>query len=176
MQTLIRDCLRDTEDEETAALIKRLRPARQRGYLTAVELEEISRWKSPRAIHYIRANTARQIRAATLAALKTRSERKRLESLTSLMGVSIPMASAVLMLLNPKRYGVIDIRVWQLMHKIGAVTKNPRGIGFTFQNWYQFLMIIRYFASKFGVSARMIELSLFLAHKRFQDGTLYDPS
>ena len=58
------------------------------------------------------------------------------------------MASALLMLLNPKRYGVIDIRVWQLLHKIGTVSKNAEGVGFTFKNWYQFLVILRYFAKK----------------------------
>ena len=69
------------------------------------------------------------------------------------------MASAILMFLDPKRYGVIDIRVWQLMHKVGAVTKNYRGTNFTFQNWYQYLMIIRYFAKKFGVSVSWSRLS-----------------
>jgi thermostable 8-oxoguanine DNA glycosylase len=173
LEPLICDYLCDEEFEDTAALIQRLRPARLRGYLTPEELEEICRWKSARALHYIRANTAKQIRVATSAALSTRSEMRRLEALTTLSGVSVPMASAVLMLLDPKRYGVIDIRVWQLMHKVGAVKKNPRGIGFTFQNWYQFLMIIRYFAKKFGVSARLIELTLFLAHKEYQAGRLY---
>lgn len=173
LEPLIRDYWCDEELENTAALIKGLRVARHRGYLTPKELEEVCRWKSPRAIHHIRANTANQIRKATSAALRTSSEKRRLEALTSLNGVSIPMASAVLMLLYPKRYGVIDIRVWQLMHKVGAVTKNPRGIGFTFQNWYQFLMIIRYFARKFGVSARLVERALFSAHKKYQHGRLY---
>ena len=39
------------------------------------------------------------------------SERKRFEALLDLRGVSVSMASALLVLLNPKRYGVIDIRV-----------------------------------------------------------------
>jgi hypothetical protein len=59
------------------------------------------------------------------------------------------------------------------MYKLGAVTNNQRGTGFNFRNWYQFLMIIRYFARRFGVNARFIERSLFLAHKDFQTGRLY---
>jgi hypothetical protein len=173
LEPLIRDHLCHEESEDTAALIERLRPARRRGYLTPKELEEICRWKSARAIHHVKANTAKRIRAATSTALNTRSEMRRLEALTTLSGVSIPMASAVLMLLDPKRYGVIDMRVWQLMYKVGAVKKNPRGTGFTFQNWYQFLMIIRYFARKFGVSARLVERALFLAHKEYQAGRPY---
>ena len=83
------------------------------------------------------------------------------------------MASAILMLLQPRRYGVIDIRVWQLLYAMGAVTKKSSGVGFNFNNWYQFLMIIRYFAKKLGVGARDIERSLFLAHREFQKGPLY---
>ena len=82
-------------------------------------------WKSPRAIHYVRSNSPTSVRAATRKALTTRSERRRLEALVQLQGVSIPMASAILMLLDPKRYGVIDIRVWQLLHEVGAVTTKP---------------------------------------------------
>lgn len=173
LEPLIRHYLPDQESEKATALIKRLRPARRRGYLTPEELEEICRWKSARAIRCIKSNTPQQIRAATSAALRTRSERRRLEALTGLNGVSVPMASAILMLLDPKRYGVIDIRVWQLMYKVGAVTKNPRSVGFTFQNWYQFLMILRHFARKLGVGARLVERTLFRAHKEYQEGRLY---
>lgn len=172
LEPLIRHNLCD-EEEDTAALIQRLRPARRRGYLTPEQLEEICRWKSARAIHHIKANTAEQIHAATSAALRTRSERRRLEALISLKGVSIPMASAVLTLLDPNRYGVIDIRVWQLMHKVGAVTKNERGAGFTFQNWYDFLAVIRLLANTFGVTARRVERTLFHVHEKYQSGRLY---
>ena len=83
------------------------------------------------------------------------------------------MASAILMLLDPKRCGVIDVRVWQLLHATGTVTKNPKGIRFTFANWYQFLMLVRHFSKTFGVTAREVERALFLAHKAHQKGSLY---
>ena len=161
------------EDAETVALIRELRQARVRGYLTRNELEKVCRWKSARAIHLIKSNSIARIRTATRRALATKSERRRIEALMTLDGVSVPMASAILMLLQPRRYGVIDIRVWQLLYAIGAVTKKSSGVGFNFNNWYQFLMIIRYFAKKLGVGARDIERSLFLAHREFQKGTLY---
>ena len=170
---LVRDYLSTEEEESAAALIRGLRPARLRGYLTPSELENVRRWKSPRALQLIRSNTAYRVRSATTRALATKSERERLAALRELRGVSVPMASAILMLLYPKRYGVIDIRVWQLLYKIGTVTKNPRGIGFSFANWYQFLMVIRYFAKEFGVKARDVERTLFVAHKKYQKGQLY---
>ena len=171
---LIKAYLSTQESIDTADKIRKLRPARDRGYLTPSELEVVCRWKSPRALQHIKNNSAFRVRKATKRALTTRSERAKLQALTELNGVSVPMASAMLMLLNPRRYGVIDIRVWQLLHALGAVTKKPRGTGFNFKNWYQFLRIIRYFAKRHGVNARDIERTLFLAHQRYQKGKLYD--
>lgn len=173
LEPLIRKHLSNKEEESTAELVRRLRAARKRSYLTPYELEAVCYWKSPRAIQYIRSNSPARIRARTRSALATRSERRRLEALRQLKGVSVPMASALLMLLNPKRYGVIDIRVWQLLHKVGTVTKNAEGVGFTFKNWYQFLVLLRYFAKKLGVGARDIERTLFIVHKEYQAGRLY---
>ena len=169
---LVRDYLAD-DDAETVALIRELRPARTRGYLTPAELEKVCRWKSPRALQYIRSNSPQSVRGATKRALATRSERQRLDALLELKGVSVPMASAILMLLNPQRYGVIDIRVWQVLYGVGTVTKKPEGVNFTFANWYQFLMVVRYLAKELGVKARDVERALFVAHKDFQKGKLY---
>jgi len=173
LDVLLTRYLSTEEDARTAALICGLRQARVRGYLTRAELEKVSRWKSARAIHLIKNNSVALIRTATGRMLATRSERRRLEILRTLQGVSVPMASAILTLLDPRRYGVFDIHVWQLLHAMGAVRKKPDRIGLDFNNWYQFLMIIRYFAKKLHVGARDIERSLFLAHRAHQTGTLY---
>jgi hypothetical protein len=161
------------EDPGTASLMKRLQVARRRGYLTKSEMEAVCRWKSSRALPLVRSNTPYRIRRATAAALSTRSERRRIEALLTLRGVSFPMASAALTLIDPKRYGVIDIRVWQLLHQVGAVEGNRAGFQFTFAQWSQFLAVIRALASQLGVSARVIERTLFFVHERYQVGTLY---
>jgi hypothetical protein len=173
VKVLLKQHLSAEEDAKTAALIRELRQARLRGYLTREELEKVCRWKSARAIHLIKRNSVARVRTATRLAFATRSERRKLETLTTLDGVSVPMASAILMLLDPRRYGVIDIRVWQLLYAPGEVTKKPSGIGFDFNNWYQFLTKLRYFAKKLRVGARDIERSLFFAHQANQAGTLY---
>jgi hypothetical protein len=173
---LLKQHLSTEEDANTATLIRELRPARARGYLTLEELEKVCRWKSARAIHLINRNSVAHVRTATRRALATRSERRRLEALRTLDGVSVAMASAILTLLDPRRYGVIDIRVWQLLYALGEVTKKSSGVGFNFRNWYQFLMRLRYFAKQLGVGARDIERSLFFAHQANQKGTLYQRS
>ena len=84
------------------------------------------------------------------------------------------MASAILTLVDPKRYGVIDIRVWQLLFAIKSVRKKPKGKDFTFKDWYHYLCKLRYHAKELGVSVRAVERTLFYYHKEIQDGVLYD--
>ena len=175
LELLVREHLSTQEDEGTVLLSRKLRGAKQRGYLTQGELEAVCRWKSARAIRYIRANNHHRVRAATRIALSTRSEERRLEALLQLEGVSVPMASALLTLIDPKRYGVIDIRVWQLLHAVGAVSENRRGVGFSSGNWLQFLAVLRQLSSRLRVTARDVERTLFNVHRVHQEDTLYGP-
>jgi hypothetical protein len=154
LELFVREHLSVSEDAGTALLSQKLQRARRRGYLTSGELEAVCRWKSARAIRYIRANSHHRVRAATQAALATRSESARLLALLQLQGVSVPMASALLTLVDPRRYGVIDIRVWQLLHAVGAVSENRRGVGFSLEQWLQFLAVLRGLSAKLGVTAR----------------------
>ena len=83
------------------------------------------------------------------------------------------MASSVLMLTNPRSYGVIDIRVWELLYAVDGMRTNPRGVAFTFEEWHRYLKILRYFARMYSVKARDIERTLFEVHQHYQEGTLY---
>lgn len=176
LTALLRAHLDPEEDAPTAKLIGELRTAKGRRHLTKGQLERICKWKSARAIQLIRQNTHHSIKDATRAALSGRSERARMNALTGLRGVSIPMASAILMLLRPDRYGVIDIRVWQVLHQIGVVHGNRRGSSFTVRQWLAFLSVIRQSAKKLGVTVRTVERTLFKIHKVYQVGRLYERS
>jgi len=77
-------------------------------------------------------------------------------------------------LIDPERYGVLDIRVWQLLFAIDSVWQNPRGRGFIFSHWHQYLSQLRHHARELGVSARAVELTLFKYHRLIQKGRLYD--
>ncbi len=174
LNALIRACMSEKESELTNTLVRELRPVRQRKFLTKNELIKICKWKSARAIWHIKNNTPAEVRKITGDALTTRNEKKRIELLTLLQGVSVPMASAILMLTNPKRYGVIDIRVWQLLYEMKAVKTNPGGKSFNSEQWCEFLEILRKYAKKYNVTARVIERTLFAAHKDNQKGNLYE--
>jgi len=159
---------------ETRQLIQDLRVVRHRGHLTKGEFLEICRWKSPRAIRHCEKNSPARIRRHSAMALASRNERTRFEALVALDGVGAPTASAILTLINPRRYGVIDIRVWQLLFDFGSVCTKPSGVGFTFDDWRDYLKVLRLHAKQLNISVRAVEYTLFLYHQRIQDGVLYE--
>ena len=161
------------EDPGTAALIHRLRHVKRAGGFTRAEFLAMCRWKSPRALPRCRRNPAPRIRAVSRAVLTTRSERRRMEQLTALRGVGVPMASAILTLLDPRRYGVLDIRVWQLLFALRSVGVNARGRGFTVDQWLGYLRELRRHARACGVTPRALEWTLFCHHRAAQTGRLY---
>ena len=88
--------------------------------------------------------------------------------------MSVPVASAILTLIDPGRYGVLDIRVWQLLFALGAVGWKPGGRGFTARDWLYYLARLRHQARGLGVSVRLVEYTLFRCHRKWQTGRLYD--
>ncbi len=162
------------EDAGTAGLIRRLRHVRRAGSFTRAEFLAMCRWKSPRALPLYRRNRASTVRAVSRAALATRSERRRMERLLTLRGVGVAMASAILTLIEPRRYGVLDIRVWRLLFALRMVGANPRGRSFTVEQWLAYLRELRRHARERGVTPRALEWTLFHRHRALQTGRLYD--
>jgi hypothetical protein len=161
------------EGLDTAKIIQRLKHVRMDGQLSRREFLDVCYWKSPRSVHHCKRNSTESIASISRKVFSTRSEKKRIELLTSLHGVSIPTASAILTLTNPARYGVIDIRVWQVLYRLGSVNQNARGQGFSFEQWYRYLRILSEQARRLRTPVRLIELTLFKFHQRHQRGTLY---
>ena len=161
------------EDPQTSKIIKRLEHVKSDRELSRGEFLDICYWKSPRSIRQCERNSAKAIEKTSQEVFRTRSEKQRLVLLTGLHGVSVPTASAILTLTNPKRYGVIDIRVWQLLYALRSVKRNPRGQGFRFNHWFHYLQILRHYSKKLTVPVRLIELTLFKFHQNHQEGTLY---
>jgi hypothetical protein len=174
LRALLRRELLTEEHDATAALIRRLAHVKGAGRFTRAEFLAMCRWKSPRSRRHYERNTAGTIRRASVAVLAARSERERMSRLIALPGVSVATASAILTLIDPRRYGVLDIRCWQLLFRIRSVAGNERGRAFTVSQWEQYLERLRGHARALGVSARMIEYTLFHCHRKLQRGRLYD--
>jgi len=171
---LLRRELVTEEDAATSALMARVREARRRGFISRGEFLAMCRWKSPRALHHYQRNRARRIREVSRRALAARSERRRMEHLLALDGVSVPVASAILTLLDPRRYGVLDIRAWQMLYAMRGVDANPAGRGFSVAQWIRYLATLREHARRLRVPVRSVEYTLFLWHRKRQRGRLYE--
>jgi len=173
LDALIIRNLSTIEYDKALSALAILKPCKARGYLTKDDLRTVARWKSSRAIRHIEANSPLKIRTLTTKAFATANEESRLKFLDELKGVSIPMASAILMLTDPKRYPVIDIRAWQVLHSMGAVAENVKGTGIRCSQWVKYLKIVRHYAKKHKVKARDIDRTLFQVHAKHQVGRLY---
>lgn len=170
---LIKSELSTDENPKAAILIKELEHVKKNGYLTRDEFLKIAMWKSPRPKKHYLANSEEEIISISKKVLSTDFEKRKIELLDSLKGVRIPTASAVLTLIDPKNYGMIDIRVWNVLYVYEYVRTKSDGKNLNADNWYNALMLFRHYAKKFHVSARNIEQILFLHHKRIQEGNLY---
>src|SRR5207247_853996 len=83
-----------------------------------------------------------------------------------------PATAAILTLIDPRRYGVLDVRAWQLLFGLGSVGRKPAGRGFATRDWLEYLGELRRHARRLGVTARAVEYTLFQCHRRFQKGQL----
>ena len=162
------------EGSKFCSLVQQLRRARTSGYMSKADLIAVCNWKSPRARPLCQKNHSNSVIAVSRAAFSTPNEQTRMRSLVSLHGVSVPMASAILAAYNPRRYGVIDIRVWQALHNYGDVIRNEGGVNLTVEHWLEYLPLLRAAARRNGRTARDAEMALFEHHKDcLQEGTLY---
>lgn len=162
-----------SEDPPTAKIIKRLKHVRVDRELSRGEFLDICYWKSPRGIRRCEQNSATMVEQTTRKVFATRNEKEKIDLLTGLKGVSIPTASAILTLTDPVSYGVIDIRVWQVLYALGSVTSNPGGQKFTYEHWACFLQLLRHHSRRLKVPTRLIELTLFEYHRSHHTGLLY---
>jgi thermostable 8-oxoguanine DNA glycosylase len=174
LETVLKKNLSKKEDSKTRDLLKGLSSARKRGYLNKKEFIEIILWKTTgRSVPLAKLNPESKIIKITKQAFCTNYEKRKIEILTSLSGVEVPVASAILTLISPRKYGVIDVRAWQVLYQKKKVNTNPSGANPTVNQWYQYQNIIRHFAKKLKVTPRNIDLTLYIIHSKYQKGTLY---
>ncbi len=173
--SLLSACLVHDEYPDTAPLIASLSHVREVGFFTRSEFLSMCKWKEPRERLRRRwaANTEEQVQALSRKALSAPDEARRILHLCRLQGVGVPIASALLTLTDPERYGVIDIRVWQVLHLYNEVDYDPRGDALQVLHWLDYLDKIRLWAGELKVTARAIERTLFQHHRDVQTSPLY---
>ena len=157
----------DTIDLRTA--IASLRQKRQPLFLTKDELESILIWKLGRQLGRNRArraaNTDELIRAITGLALTIEHADKEYELelkvalLCALRGVEIAIASAVLAMVFPDQYAVIDFRGWRQLF-------GGEGSAFTIANYKQYMREIRRLASELGWTPQQVDHAIWEYDRR----------
>lgn len=155
------------EDASTLALIARfadLRLRRRRFHLTLPELLVIARWKLEgqygRVERHFTRLTPPVVRSVTAAAFAVESPDEDLEVdrrarlLTTLPGIGLPIASAVLTLVEPDRFAVIDFRAWRALF-------GSERMSFGIADYRKFMAVLRQRAAMEGRTPREVELQLW---------------
>ena len=137
--------------------------ANKRGYLTFEEFYKICMWKSARQKQkYISVKNRNDIEAITKDALAEQNEKERIKKLCELDGVGIPTASAILTVIFPEKYAVIDIRCLEMLrekfnYKISKLT--------SLKSWMEYLNIMRNLAKENSITPRKLDMALFAMHR-----------
>jgi len=175
IQSLLLACLVHNEYPDTAPLIASLSHIRTTGYFTRSEFLPMCKWKEPRERRRQNweSNTEDGVRALSAQAFGAPDEARRILHLCRLRGVGIAVASAFLALTDPERYGVIDIRVWQLLALYQEVDYDLDGRNLQVLHWLDYLDKIRLWADELKVTVRTIERTLFQHHRDIQTERLY---
>lgn len=163
----------DFEDSKTLELLNLSDLIKEQGYLTKEQTIRILKWKSPRPLRFYEQNTNTEIETITKLAFQQNNDNLKIHILTALKDVNYPSASAILMFYEPKKYPVLDIRVWKQLYKNNLVSSNSKGQNFTLEQWANYLKIIRSLANENNLTSRQVEKRLFDYDKSTQIGNLY---
>lgn len=150
-------------------LYKRGKKWRKKGYLKKKQFMEICLWKSRRAKKRYDSNDATLVKKITQEAFAESDEKKKIEKLTELKGVRIPVASAILSVTDrDNNYPIIDVRCVCALEDLGEID----WVDITVENWERYLTKIRNLAKQYGKTAREIEKGLFAFNRIYLDSKM----
>jgi len=169
------------EHEETSPYFETMSAVLQkRGYLLKKEFVSIGKWKAERQKGRYENNTDEKVERTTEKALRA-SYKDKIKILTrtrdKLKGVRIPVASAVLTVVYPKKYCIIDYRTWRALLWLWKVAAKE---SFTFSSYreysdfldsydrystistyFKFLGTLKDIGKKRNMTARQVEMALW---------------
>lgn len=134
-------------------------------YLTSIELDEIIKWKLDR--QYFRSAKSRMVNTddvvipVTRAAFSVKSADREYEIstkislLSSLKGVATPLASAILAIVQPEKFAIIDSVLWLAIYDEERST-------FSAKDYIKFLGFIEKLAAMSKLEVQEAEFALWL--------------
>lgn len=166
IKELIQRADNEGETKRLTEKFKRLKKERNEFYLTLPELEEIFKWKLRsqygRQTKQRSVNTNENIISITRTAFgiihsdEDYETKLKLKLLTSIAGVEIPVASAILTLCYPQKYSVIDFRNWKQIYK-----SEQKKTNYTSKEYIEYLKIIRNLAKHFKMTPQEIDIAIW---------------
>lgn len=141
---------------------------KEKGFLNKSEFLNICLWKSRRPKKYYDENSEIEIITQTKLAFLESNDKTKIELLKKLRGVSIPTASAILSVTDPKNYPIIDIRCIESLKDLKLISWE----NINTKNWIEYIEIVRNLAQKHNKTAREIEKGLF-AYNRTKLDKIY---
>ena len=151
--------------EEEVARLNSLPTVFEEGEWLRDDLEWIIEWKvgvflKP-VLRNLRENDDAEIRAQIAKAVHESSIRSKVEALTSLTGIGVPVASAILLFINPDRFTVIDERAWNVLQETGylgqELSDDP-----TADEYLLYLGACWAIANEYDVSLRTLDRALWV--------------
>lgn len=139
---------------------------KERGFLEFREFYKICMWKSSRQKKkYI--ENSESVEKVSRKAFFEKDEIKKIKILCEgLKGVGIPTASAILSVVWPERYAVIDVRCLDMLNEI-ADTGIKKSM--SYKNWLNYLMKMRELSREHNITPRQLDMALFAMHKEKLD-------
>jgi len=147
-------CKKDEEAFDAAARI-RTRAGRHTKE-TLDDLEVIMRWKSRLGLHHFKFNSAEEVYESLDLAMDVEQERSAIAVLCGLDGVAVPMASAIMTVLqepDDERFTIIDFRA---LEALGTKMDSP-----TLAYYLEYLDFLHALKEETGYSLRTIDRALW---------------
>jgi len=137
---------------------------KKRGYIKFEEFYRICIWKSSRQKpNYIK--NKKIVEKITKKAFLEKDEKEKINILCSMKGVGIPTASAILTIVFPNKYAIIDIRCMEILLKLKLLKSKNISIN----TWIDYLCVVRLLAKENDTTPRNIDKALFAMHRELLD-------
>jgi len=136
-----------------------------RGCLDQEELLRIVRWKSRRALRHASINSRELVSLVSRAAISA-PETLAVHTLTYLRGVSVPMASAIMTVINPDRFTIMDVYSTAAISQYVAQCST---VDLRTGDYWSYLLICRRLADQLGTNLRDLDRALWAYGKALEE-------
>jgi thermostable 8-oxoguanine DNA glycosylase len=154
-----------------AALLEIGSQYHEKGYLTKEELYELAHLNSTRSSYHVKKNPAQRVERVTEAAYQLKDEFCQLALYSSLSGIGIPTASAILTALDKNKHCVIDTRVWAALFRLGYFEQEKES--FKADDYLRIIAIVRKLAAESDYNPAEVGYALFAYDVVHRTGNLH---